>query len=200
LELVIDNNIFSFGSSYWLQLSGTAMRTPVACAYAMISYSQFENSTILTEFASNLLYYKRYIDDMFGIWLPPNTKKPPNTNKDRAWTSFKDTLNNWGTLKWVVENPSLKTTFLDLNISIQNSRIITTTYQKDLNMYLYIPQDQHIPPGCLKRLINGELCRYWIQNPNIEDFQAILSKFITRLLNRGHTMDSLKPILLQAAA
>jgi hypothetical protein len=194
LQLVMDNNIFSFGSSYWLQLSGTAMGTPAACAYATISYGHFENSTLLTEFSSNLLYYKRYIDDVFGIWLPPNS------NKDSTWTSFEKTLNNWGNLKWVVEKPSSKTTFLDLNIYIQNSRIVTTTYQKDLNLYLYIPPGSAHPPGCLKGLINGELRRYWTQNPNIEDYQAILSKFITRLLDRGHTIDSLKPILLQAAA
>jgi hypothetical protein len=182
LQLVMDNNIFSIGSSYWLQLSGTAMGTPAACAYA------------LTKFSSNLLYYKRYIDDVFGIWLPPNS------NKDSTWTSFIETLNNWGTLKWVVEKPSSKTTFLDLNISIQNSRIVTTTYQKDLNRYLYIPPGSAHPPGCLKGFINGELRRYWIQNPIIEDYQAILSKFITRLLDRGHAIDSLNPILLQAAA
>jgi len=44
LQLVMNNNIFSFGSSYWLQLSGTAMGTPAACAYATISYGHFEIS------------------------------------------------------------------------------------------------------------------------------------------------------------
>jgi hypothetical protein len=28
LQLIMDNNIFSFGDSYWLQLFGTAMGTP----------------------------------------------------------------------------------------------------------------------------------------------------------------------------
>jgi hypothetical protein len=36
LDLVMQNNIFSFADTYWLQLSGTAMRTPVACAYATV--------------------------------------------------------------------------------------------------------------------------------------------------------------------
>jgi len=40
LELVMKNNIFTFGNSYWLQLSGTAMGTPAACAYATVSYGQ----------------------------------------------------------------------------------------------------------------------------------------------------------------
>jgi hypothetical protein len=193
LQLVMDNNIFRFVESYWFQLSGMAMGTPAACAYATISYGEFENSTILTTFALNLLYYRRYINNIFGTCLPPKT------NKDTTWTSFKNTLNNWGTLKWTIEKPSLKTTFLDLNLSIQNSRIVTTTFQKDLNLYLYIPPTSAHTPGCLKGLNHGELLRYWTQNPNNQDFQAIVSKFIIRLLDRGHKLNSLNPILMQAA-
>jgi hypothetical protein len=32
MEVVMKNNIFSFMDTYWLQLSGTAMGTPVACS------------------------------------------------------------------------------------------------------------------------------------------------------------------------
>ena len=45
LEIVMRNNIFSFTDSYWLQLCGTAMGTPVACAYATITYGHFEPET-----------------------------------------------------------------------------------------------------------------------------------------------------------
>jgi hypothetical protein len=70
LDLVMRNNIFSFADTYWLQLSGTAMVTLVACAYATVTFSHYENTTILTEFSPQLLYYRRYIDDIIGIWLP----------------------------------------------------------------------------------------------------------------------------------
>jgi hypothetical protein len=193
LQLVMDNNIFSFEKSYWVQLSGTAMGTPAACAYATISYGQFENTNILPAFTSNLIYYRRYIDDIIGIWLPPTY------NKDRTWTAFTETLNSWGKLKWVIQNPSPNSTFLDLNMSIKNSKIITSTFQKDLNLYLYIPPCSAHPPSCLKGLIFGELQRYWNQNPNINDFKEILSKFITRLLDRGHDLTTLTPIFLQSA-
>jgi hypothetical protein len=133
LELVMKNNIFTFGGSYWLQISGTAMGTPAACAYATISYGQHENSVILQKYSNNLLYFKRYINDIFSIWLPPPTQKRA------TWESFKQDLNNWGTLSWVIENPSSETTFLDLNIKIIDSKIVTTTFQKPLNLYLYLP-------------------------------------------------------------
>jgi len=67
------NNIFAFQDSHWLQLSGTAMGTPTVCAYATITYGHYKNTLILPNFSNNLLYYKRYIDDIFGIWIPSAT-------------------------------------------------------------------------------------------------------------------------------
>jgi len=42
------------------------------------------------------------------------------------------------------------------------------------------------------------MCHYWLQN-NIEDFKAILTKFLDRLLARGHILTTLTPIFTQAA-
>jgi hypothetical protein len=50
LEIVMKNNIFNFSDTYWLQLSGTAMGTPAACAYATITYGHFENTETLSKF------------------------------------------------------------------------------------------------------------------------------------------------------
>jgi hypothetical protein len=188
----MENNIFSFGETYWLQLSGTAMGTPAACAYATISYGHHENTSILPSFKSQLLYYKRYIDDIFGIWIPPRR------NCTETWYNFKKELNNWGRLEWVTEEPTTTTTFLDLNISISHSKIHTSTFQKEMNLYLYIPPSSSHPPSCFKGLLTGELKRYYIQN-NSEDFENILLKFINRLIDRGHSLDKLKPLLMQAA-
>jgi hypothetical protein len=144
------NNIFSFGNTFWLQLTGTAMETLTACAYATITYGHYENTTILPTFQDNLLYYLRYIDDILGIWLPPKDE-PDN------WENFKNQLDNWGNLKCKVEQPSNQTTFLDLNINIKDSTISFSTYQKPLNLYLYLPPLSAHPPSCLKGLIKGEV-------------------------------------------
>jgi hypothetical protein len=61
------NYVFSFADTFWLQLAGTAMGTPVAYSYAMISFGHHVNTNILQEFRPNLLYYRRYIDDILGI-------------------------------------------------------------------------------------------------------------------------------------
>jgi len=193
LEIVMKNNIFSFGDTFWLQQIGTAMGTPTACSYASITYGQHENTQILPRFKNHLLYYKRYIDDVFGIWVPSET------NNHETWEQFKETLNNWAGLRWKIEEPSQKTVFLDLNIQLSNATIVTSTFQKSLNLYLYIPPLSAHPPSCLKGLIAGELRRYWLQN-NPDDFKEILTSFIKRLLLRGHAINNISPILLNAAA
>jgi hypothetical protein len=193
LTAVMDNNIFTFAGTYWQQLSGTAMGTPAACAYATISFGQHENGRILPTYHSQLIYYKRYIDDIFAIWLPPDRQKIS------TWNKFKEDLNNWGSLQWAIEEPSLTTTFLDLNLQLMGNSIKTSTYQKPMNLYLYIPPKSSHPPSCLKGLISGEIRRYFLQS-SPTNFQDILTKFILRLVNRGHTIDDLTPLFLQAAS
>jgi hypothetical protein len=171
LHLVMQNNIFSFSNTFWLQLTETAMGTPAACAYAMITFGHYENSFILQKYRHQLLYYKQCTDNIVGIWLPDGE------NDSAIWENFKEDLNNWGSLKWKIENPSKKTVFLDLEISIQGNTITTKTYQKDMNLYLYIPPLSAHPPSCFKGLITGEVRRHWLQN-NLEDFQQLLLKFI----------------------
>ena len=121
LIIVMKFNVFTFANTYWLQIAGTAMGTPTACSYATVSFGHYENNTILKEFNQNLLYHKRYIDDVIGIWLPPRQ------NKTLTWNNFKKCLNGWGTLRWSIEEPSLSTHFLDLNINIKGSSITTST-------------------------------------------------------------------------
>jgi hypothetical protein len=68
-----------------------------------------------------------------------------------------------------------------------------------LNLYLYIPPLFAHPPSCFKGLIYGELKCYWTQNKPV-DFIDILTKFITRLCDRGHKIETLAPLISQVAA
>jgi len=126
MEIIMNNNIFMFGDTYWIQLKGTAMGTPAATLYSILTFGHHENENILNEFQHNILFYKRYIDDIFGIW-----RDTPCNN----WEKFKSKLDQFGTLRWNVENPSNTTTFLDLELTINHQKIYTKTFQKPLNLY-----------------------------------------------------------------
>jgi len=191
LEIVMNNNIFTFGDTFWLQLQGTAMGTPAAPLYSIITYGYYENTHILNTYQDNLIYYKRYIDDIFGVWIDS-----PNT----SWEKFKITLNQFGRLRWNIKELTTSTTFLDLQINIMNGQLHTKTYQKALNLYLYIPPISAHPHSCFKGLITGELIRYWKQNSDQKDFINVTQLFIQRLVQRGYKFNDIIPTLRSAAA
>lgn len=91
------------------------------------------------------------MDDIFGIQFPP-TK-----NNISTWNHFKEKLNSWGSLEWVITEPSKKMHFLDLDIQILKSSVITFTKEKAMNLYLYIPLLSAAPHSCFKGLVTGEL-------------------------------------------
>jgi len=70
LTLVMKNNIFSFGDLYFLQKCGTAMGTIVAVKYATIYCASHEQNHLLPKYGDQFIYFKRYINDIFLIWLP----------------------------------------------------------------------------------------------------------------------------------
>jgi len=49
-------------------------------------------------------------------------------------------------------------------------------------------------------LITGEIIRYWNQNTQAEDFIHITQLFIQRLIQRGHHIEDIIPIIRSAAA
>ena len=67
----MENNIFEFGDMYFKQLTGTAMGTSAACLWATIYFAIHEDF-LLEKYKDDILLYKRFIDDMFGIWIGSN--------------------------------------------------------------------------------------------------------------------------------
>ena len=106
------NNIFEFGDLHFLQLIGTAMGTSAAVMWATIYFAYHEAHCIIPKHGKHLLYYKRFIDDIYGIW---------NGNHTNEWDEFCKDLNDFGILTWKVENLSSKdVNFLDTLTKQQN--------------------------------------------------------------------------------
>jgi hypothetical protein len=144
LEIIMQCNIFSFDNTDWLQEIGTAMGTPCACSYATLSYTIHEIQAILAKFAEFLLLLKRFIDDIFGIWI---------NGPGEEWENFKMALEGFGQLKWISSDLEDIVVFLNLTLSINIPGIIERqTFIKPKNLHLYIPAMSAHPPGCFKYL------------------------------------------------
>ena len=186
LEMVMTSNIFQFGDTWWKQKNGTAMGTSCACIYSTLFFGYFERTILLPKYKNNILFFKRMIDDILIIWVPTS---PSNSE----WQSFISDLNSCCSLSWETEELTNKTHFLDLNIWInKNNKISYSTYQKDMNLFLYIPQHSAHPVNTTKSLIFSLLKTYRQQNPNQEDFNNICTLFFNRLRVRGHSSADLK--------
>jgi hypothetical protein len=131
LELIMRQTIFQFGDTYWLQLNGTAMGVSPSCMYATIYFAVHEEE-LLNKYPE-LKLYKRYIDDVIGIWIPLTL------NDDARWRQFQREMNAFGRLRWEFSERSTTVNFLDLTISIKNGYIQTKIYEKPENLYLYLP-------------------------------------------------------------
>ena len=55
LEIVMNNNIFTFGDTFWRQKTGTAMGTPCVCMIASIYFAYHERKPILPKYTKNIL-------------------------------------------------------------------------------------------------------------------------------------------------
>ena len=78
------NNYFRFGDTYWKELTGTAMGTPPAPMYATLSYAIHEMNSLCPRFTSSFVFYKRFIDDIIGLW---RVDEDP-VKDDNEWKNF----------------------------------------------------------------------------------------------------------------
>eukprot|EP00957_Ditylum_brightwellii_P059701 4532653-Ditylum_brightwellii.AAC.1 len=118
------------------------MGTPPAPDYAQTTFGKHE-VLMLARFITSLLLYKRYINDICGVWVP----KTDTAREDMQWRAFKTLLNMWFGLEWEVIESNTSVDFVDLAISIKNGKIQTTLFEKSLNIYLHIPPHSAHTPG-----------------------------------------------------
>ena len=142
----MNNNVFQFGDTFWLQLAGTAMGTPPAPDYATLYFAIFELS-LIAKFPE-ITYYRRYIDDGLGCW---NHSHNLSLIEDTArFELFKSEVNSFGVnhpffsddnplrpLRWTFSERTKNAIFLDLEIFIQNRSITTKIYKKAQSIFVF---------------------------------------------------------------
>jgi hypothetical protein len=195
LARVMKYNVFQLDDCWFQQTNGTAMGTSVACVYATIYYSYHEETCLLPKYGTDpILFYRRFIDDVLSIWLVPPM------DGAALWNNFTSDMDQFGSLNWEAEPLSHSVNFLDLTIEITpNGDIKTKTFQKTMNLYLYLCPSSAHPPGVLKGLIFGALRRYWRQNSDTADYRHMVTKLFGHLRDRGHLEEDISPIFHEAA-
>ena len=66
LNLLMTNNVFQFGDTYWLKKVGTAIGAPPAPPLATIVFGIHEK-TVIAQFGDKLQLYRCFIENVLGI-------------------------------------------------------------------------------------------------------------------------------------
>jgi hypothetical protein len=189
LSFIMKNNITQFGDCFFKQLCGTAMGTSVAVMYAGLYYGWHEKVRLLPGYLEEIQDLARFVDDLSVLWLGSLGR----------FHDFKRDINDFGILRWKVEEPSNQGIFLDLVISISPEGIVSTkTYQKPMNLYLYLLPSSAHQKNTMKGVIFGELKRYYWQCTDKKDYVEVARLFFQRLLDRGWDFEHLKRMFQDA--
>jgi len=194
LRIVMTTNVFQFGDTYWLQLTGTAMGTPPAPMYATLYYAIHEIVTVPS--VQSLAFYGRYIDDGLGIWDPPSPMTPAAAAAE--WQQFCANINTYGKLTWEFTPHATKIDFLDLTLTLHNGVVETELFEKALNLYLYLPATSCHSPSVLKSTVFGYSIRIFRLTSDPKKAMVNINNLASRLLARGYQARVLRPIFAEA--
>lgn len=175
------------GCTILSKTTGGSSKVDWANIYFGLHELEFLNNSIFSE---RLYFYKRFVDDVFGIWIPHDDP----TIDEQLWASFVSLVNNFHGMEWTFSRRSTRVEFMDLDIELSNGSVITRVYEKPLALYQYIPPHSAHPPGCRAGLVIGQVLRYYQLSTRESDAQDQMREFYKRLRARGHRREELLPL------
>ena len=193
LTLVLRNNIMRLGDALTKMIKGISMGIAPAPPIANMFMGTYEEDNVVDKFNDCAPFIRRFIDDGCAAW----ERHPDPTIDEANWIRFKDTINASG-LRWIFSERKKSVVFMDLTISIENGKIVTSLYSKPLALYLYLPPHSCHAPGVLTGLVFGMILRIHRLCSKEEDIDKELHLFVSRLLDRGYDLDKLKPLISKA--
>jgi hypothetical protein len=181
IRATLSASYFTVGNEVYRQVNGIKMGTNEAVILANTYLDHYTDSNVKDH--PNLLLYKRFIDDIIGIW----------NGTHQELTQFVNWLKSF-TPELSIEYITSKSTvdFLDLTLRINQARVVEySIYSKPISTFQYIPGHSQHSPGHFKGFIIGELTR--IHRYSSTDAAEFLErqKFWDRLIRRGYSTNYL---------
>ncbi len=145
IETVLDNNNFSLGSDkHYIQKDGVAIGSRLGKNFACCYMRKWDEQLVKSR--KKPLFYKRFIDDGFGIWggtVPELQDFAKHANSIHA------------NIKVELRYNDHKLEFLDTLVILENGHVYTDLYTKPTDKQLYLRKDSCHPSNTKKGLAYG---------------------------------------------
>ena len=196
LNLVLTHNIFTFNHNYYQQINGTAMGTIMAPTYANVYLRHKEENNLknwLTpeSSASNVLLFKRYIDDILIIY----------NNHNNTLTQFLHDLRTaYAPLELTIIIKRHNTTYLDLSLTIDDTtnKINHEMYVKPTNSKTYIPNHSLHTTQTLHNTIYNDLLRANRLCNNLSEIHTHQTRILAGAVRQGYSLRLFKQLRSKA--
>jgi hypothetical protein len=187
LELVLHTNLMEFDGKFFVQIFGIAMGTNLAPVLANLYLAMLEKE--IKEDRKNdpkfkwPLLFKRFIDDILGIM--------DGSPEDVEY--FMSVFNSYiSSIKVTPAKVGNEVDFLDLHIFkgwdfYKTGKLSMKTFQKEGNIYDYIPPTSNHPDHVFDNLITSELYRYMKNSTEKRFFLKSAALFFKRLRRKGYS-------------
>ena len=191
LEISLSRNDFEFYGKHYLQIHGTAMGKKFAPAYANIYMAEWER-TVFPKCSKWPLLYKRYLDDIFGVW--------PYSKED--FLIFIDTLNtHHDTIKVKSNLQSEVIEFLDTQVYFfeegPSRRLGTKVYFKPTDTHALLHRSSFHPRHTFRGIVKSQLIRFHRICTRSEDVQVATKVLFDVLKTRGYSRSFLRDIRVE---
>ena len=154
--LVLQSNVFRFGSNFYHQINGKAMGSPMAPNYANLFMASLETKMVKEYFKqTNLkpLVWYRYIDDVFFVWT--HGAESPNDFISFC-NDFSIKHNMKSRMKYETHQSTDSVNFLDVEVRIRNNTIQTSVFSKPTDAHLYLNSSSCHPSHVTRNIPKGQ--------------------------------------------
>lgn len=179
LRFILGNSIFEFMEELYQQITGTSMGTRMAPPYANLFMGRIEGD-IVQRFLALLLIWKRFIDDIFFIFLGTE-------NELKQVFEYMNAIHP--TIKFTFDYSLTQIPFLDTIVYVDSSRNLQTTlYRKPTDRSCLLHHSSHHPRHVKESIVYTQALRYCTiisEDRNLEKELFHLSKIF---LARGYPL------------
>ena len=144
IEMVLDSNSFTLGDKQYKQVEGIAIGSKLGRNFACTYMRKWDE--ILLKHDKKPLFYKRYIDDGFGIW-------DADLDSLLKFTQYANEIHK--NIKIELRWSRNCIEFLDTLVKIENGHVYTDLYSKPTDKHLYLRENSCHPPHTKKALAYG---------------------------------------------